>query len=160
MYSNEVKRQPKFSWTVANGPDFPDLFFATFQFSRKKVFLAAILGNMCLRISQADLGIEAARFRVTPHTSPDEINDSAVRSERGELVRGSDPPLVYSSTVLTLSPVICSGRRPGCCSKNTWRLVVWKTETKTLHRLPTGKKRSFQSISRKPIKRRGQPFTP
>ena len=28
-----------------------------------------------------------------PHTSFDEINDSVVNSERGELVRGSDPPL-------------------------------------------------------------------
>ena len=32
-----------------------------------------------------------------PHTSFDEINDSVVKSERGELVRGSDPPLVYSA---------------------------------------------------------------
>ena len=32
-----------------------------------------------------------------PSTSFDEINDSVVSSERGELVRGSDPPLVYSA---------------------------------------------------------------
>ena len=31
------------------------------------------------------------------HTSFDEINDSVVNSERGELVRGSDPLLVYSA---------------------------------------------------------------
>ena len=31
------------------------------------------------------------------HTSFDEINDSVVNSERGELVRGSDPPLVYDA---------------------------------------------------------------
>ena len=30
-----------------------------------------------------------------PHTSLGEINDSVVKSERGELVGGSDPPLVY-----------------------------------------------------------------
>ena len=33
----------------------------------------------------------------SPHTSFDEISDSVVNSERGELVRGSDPPLVYSA---------------------------------------------------------------
>ena len=32
-----------------------------------------------------------------PHATFDEINDSAVNSERGELVRGSDPPLVYNA---------------------------------------------------------------
>ena len=32
-----------------------------------------------------------------PHTSFDEINNSVVNSERGELVGGSDPPLVYSA---------------------------------------------------------------
>ena len=31
-----------------------------------------------------------------PHTSFDEINDSAVKSGRGKLARGSDPPLVYT----------------------------------------------------------------
>ena len=31
------------------------------------------------------------------HTSFDEINDGVVNSKRGELVRGSDPPLVYSA---------------------------------------------------------------
>ena len=33
----------------------------------------------------------------SPHTSFDEINDSVVNSEGGELVRSSDPPLVYSA---------------------------------------------------------------
>ena len=32
-----------------------------------------------------------------PYTSFDEVNDSVVKYERGELVRGSDPPLVYSA---------------------------------------------------------------
>ena len=30
-----------------------------------------------------------------PHTSFDEINDSIVKSERGELVMGANPPLAY-----------------------------------------------------------------
>ena len=41
--------------------------------------------------------IRRGEKRNHPHTSLDEINDSVVRSERGELVRGSDPPLVYSA---------------------------------------------------------------
>ena len=32
-----------------------------------------------------------------PHTSFGEINCNIMKSERGELVRGSDPPLVYSA---------------------------------------------------------------
>ena len=32
-----------------------------------------------------------------PHTSFDEINHSVVKSECGELVRGSNPPLVYGA---------------------------------------------------------------
>ena len=38
-------------------------FFETFQNSGKKLFLAAILANIGLRISQADLGLDAAQFR-------------------------------------------------------------------------------------------------
>ena len=60
-------------------------------------------------ISRGDLGQHlleecSSRSRIrrgviscSPHTSFDDINDSAVNSERGELVRGSDPPLVYSA---------------------------------------------------------------
>ena len=33
----------------------------------------------------------------SPHNSFYEINDSVVNSERGELVRGSDSPLVHSA---------------------------------------------------------------
>ena len=36
-------------------------------------------------------------IRCAPHTSLDEINDSVVKSGRGELDRGSDPSLVYSA---------------------------------------------------------------
>ena len=41
--------------------------------------------------------IRRGAISCSPHTSFDEINDSVVNSERGELVRGSDPPLVYSA---------------------------------------------------------------
>ena len=39
-------------------------FFITFQFSGKNGLLAAISGNICLRNSQADFGVEVVRFRV------------------------------------------------------------------------------------------------
>ena len=39
--------------------------------------------------------MRSAEISCRPHTSLDEINDSVVRSERGELCRGSDLPLMY-----------------------------------------------------------------
>ena len=63
----------------------------------EKIFLAAILANMGLRNSQADLGLDSTQFRVSSHTLFDEIHDSVVNSERGELVWGFDPALVYSA---------------------------------------------------------------
>ena len=50
--------------------------------------------------------IRRGEISCSPHTSFDEINDSVVNYERGELVRGSDPPLC---TALTLRPVIWGG---------------------------------------------------
>ena len=81
----------------AYGPNLVDLFLGTFHFPGKKGFLAAILANICLRNSQANLGLDAAYFFCSPQTSFDEINDGVVKSERGELVRVSDPLLVYSA---------------------------------------------------------------
>ena len=73
-----------------------------------------------------------------PHTSLDEINGSVVKSARGGLVRGSDPPLVYSSTAGRV------WRAPtGLLLKIYLAAGVWKAETKNLHRLSTGKKYNF-----------------
>ena len=66
-----------------------------------------------------------------------------MKSERGEIVRGSDPPVVFSaqtaagsvwraSTKLLLEAHLATG--------------VWKTETNTLDRLPTGKIYHFKGI--------------
>ena len=75
---------------------FSRIIFETFQKSpKKKCFLAGILANIGLRNFQADLGLDAAQFRVTPQTSFDEINDRVVYSERGDLVRVSDSHLVH-----------------------------------------------------------------
>ena len=45
-------------------PILVESFFETFQNSGKKRFLAAILANIGLRKSQADLGLDAAQFHV------------------------------------------------------------------------------------------------
>ena len=45
-------------------PIWLDIFFEIFHNSGKKRFLAAILANIGLRNSQADLGLDAAPFRL------------------------------------------------------------------------------------------------
>ena len=47
-----------------------------------------------------------------PHISFDEIKDSVVKCERGELVGA---PALPWCTVLTLRSVMCGGRRSGFC---------------------------------------------
>ena len=41
--------------------------------------------------------IRRGEISCSPHTSCEEINVSIVNSERGEVVRGSDPALVYNA---------------------------------------------------------------
>ena len=72
-----------------------------------------------------------------PHSSFNEINDGFVKSERGELVSGSEPSLVYSAH--TTAGVVW--RAPTrLLLKLHLAAGVWKTEAKTPDRLPTGKK--------------------
>ena len=89
--------------------------FGTFQFPGRTWNSRGNLGqHLRFRNCRADLGLlDAAWFRALHTFGNDEIKDSIVASERGELVRGSDPPLVYSA--LTLRPVMCGGRRSGFC---------------------------------------------
>ena len=47
-----------------------------------------------------------AAISCAPHTLFDEIDDSVVKSEHDELVRGPDPPLVYSSAHTTSGDVL------------------------------------------------------
>ena len=54
------------------------------------------LGQHLLEKFSSKSSIRRGVISCAPHTSFDEINDSVVNSECGELVRGSDPPLVYS----------------------------------------------------------------
>ena len=65
------------------------------------------LGQNLLEKLSCKFWIRLGVFSCAPHTSFDEINDSAVNFDCGELVGGSDLPWC---TVLTLRPVICRGR--------------------------------------------------
>ena len=63
-----------------------------------------------------------------PPTSLDEINDSVVNSERGELVRGSDPPLVYSAH--STAGDFVAGAKQVLLRTYIWRLVCRKLRQK------------------------------
>ena len=83
-----------------------------------------------------------ARFSV-PHTSFNKNNDRVVKSERDELVRGSDPPLKYSART-TAGDV---WRAPIRLLLDLYLAAgVWKTETRTLDRLATGIKDNFERM--------------
>ena len=73
----------------------------------------------------------------SPHTSFEVINDSVVKSERSELVRGCDPSVAYSAHTMT-----------GDVRRAPTRLLLKillaagakKTEITTLDRPPNGHK--------------------
>ena len=61
-----------------------------------------------------------------PHASFDEINDTVVNPERGELVRGSDPPLVYSAhgeLVKGSNPPLMHSAHS--TTGDMWRAPIW-----------------------------------
>ena len=76
-----------------------------------------------------------------PQTLFNEV--SVVKSEPGELVKGSNPSLVYSAHTAAggvwraPTRLLLKINLPTC---------AWKTETETIDRLPTGKKMSFERI--------------
>ena len=106
------------------------------------------------KLSQ-NVSFEAARFRVLDrHPSIDKTNDCAMKSERGALVRGSDPP---------------SGHSGHKTAGDTWRaptrrltqaLLCGKQATKSLDPSPMAKNRPFFQIWKKSIGRRGQLLAP
>ena len=120
------------------------MVFETFQNYGNNRFSAAILANIGLRNSQADLGLDAAQFRVL-YTLVwfDEVNDSVVNTEHGELVRGSDRPLVYSAP----STADALWRAPiRFLLKRHLAAGVLKTKTKYLYCLPTGNTQNLQRM--------------
>ena len=95
------------SYTVSN---LVDIFYWKFPIFRKKMSSRGGLGQHLLGKFSSASWIRRGVTSCSPYTSFDETNDSVVKSERGELVRGYDPPWC---TALTLRPVICGGRRSG-----------------------------------------------
>ena len=78
------------------GPTLYNLLLELSIIREKKTISRAILANICLRNSRADIGFDTAKFRGL-HTRRSTNSTTVVKSGRGELVRGSDPPLVYGA---------------------------------------------------------------
>ena len=79
------------------GPFLYILFLELSNFPKKKNMYRGNLGQHRLEKFSSRSWIRRGVIFCSPHTSLDEINDSVVNSKRGELVRGSDSPLVYSA---------------------------------------------------------------
>ena len=71
--------------------------FGNFPEFRKKTISRGNLGQHLLEKLSSRSWIRLDVISCSPHTSFDEVNDSVMNSERSEIVRGSDPPLVYSA---------------------------------------------------------------
>ena len=124
-----------------------DFFHVTFSVFRKKNISRGDLGQHRPAKFSSRSWIRRGAIWCSPRTSYDEINDSVINSERGELVRGSDPPLVHS----THSTAGDLWRAPIRLLLKTHLVAgVKKTETKTLHRLPTGEKQNLRGCGGRP----------
>ena len=78
-----------------------------------------------------------------------------MKSERGALVRGSDPP--FGHTVFTIRPVIRGGRRPGVWYKNICPRVCRKQTTKFLDPSPMAKTRPSSGLGEERMTPRATP---
>ena len=108
-------------------PTWWNYFLKLSRIPEKKQFLAAILANIGLRNSQADLGLDAAQFRVF-HTLRSTKSTTASRTLNVASSLGAPTP--RWCTALTLRPVTCGRRRSGFCLKHFWRLVCRKLRRK------------------------------
>ena len=112
---------------------------SNFQKTRKK----KILGRFWAKIGQRKLGQIFARSGEIPspgQTSMDKTNDCAVKSERGALVRGSDPPSGRSVHKTTGDRWRAPARR---MIQTIWALLCTKTGNKISHASPMAKNRPF-----------------
>ena len=91
------RSQPNVAWTVAYGPNFVELFLRHFSASGKKRSCRDDLDQHRLKNFSSKSWIKRGVVSCAPRTSFDEINDTVVKSKRVELVRGSDPPMVYNT---------------------------------------------------------------
>ena len=72
-------------------------FFQLRRIPNKKPISRCGLGQYRPKKFSSRFWIRRGVISCSPYTSFDEINDSVVNSGCGKLVRGSDPPLVYSA---------------------------------------------------------------
>ena len=122
------------------------VFFFNFPEFRKKTISRDDLGQRWPQKFSSRSWIRRGAISCSPHTSFDEIIDSVVNSERGELVRCFDPPLVYSAH----STAGDFWRAPIRLLLKTHLVAgVFKTETKTLYRLPTDQNRILKGCDGK-----------
>ena len=85
-------------------------------------------------------------FSCAPRISFGEIIDSVVRCARGELVRGSDPPLVYSACTAAGDV----WRAPTRLLLIRLAAGVWKTEAQTLYFSQRAKRRFCREFDKIP----------
>ena len=96
--------------------------------------------------SWGDLGPRSAREKLSQmlvrsgeipslrQTSIDKTNDCAMKSERGALVRGADPPSGHCSQ--NGRSYVRGGRCPGVIYKHIWALLCRKQATKNIDPSP------------------------
>ena len=90
-------------------------------------------------------------------TSIDKTNDCAVKSERGALVRGSDPPSGHSVQKTTGDGWRAPTRR---LMQTHLGAAVYKTGDENYRSLSDGKKSAFFQNREKSVGRRGQLLAP
>ena len=83
-----------------------------------------------------------------PQTSIDKPNDCAMKSERGALVRGSDPPSGYSVHKTTGDRWRAPARR---LIQHIWALLCRKQATKIVDLSPMAKHRPFFRFGRRAL---------
>ena len=81
-------------------------------------------------------------------TSIDKTNDYAMKSERGALVKGSDPPSCHS-VHKTTDDMVGGGAGQASDTKHIWALLCRKQATKILDSSPMAKNRPFFRFGRR-----------
>ena len=114
------------------------LFFLKVSIITKKWISGSDLGQHLPQNFSSRSWTRSGEISCRPHTSLDEINNSVVRSERGALVRVSNPPLVYSADT-TAGEVWHALTR--LLLKTHLAAGVSKAETTTLDRLIANRKK-------------------
>ena len=98
FFFNSRRSQPNLPGRSPMGPILKKYFWNFPEFQEKTISRGD-LGQYLLEKFSSRCWIRRGVISCSPHTSFDEINHSVVNSERGELVRGSAPRLVYKRSL-------------------------------------------------------------